>query len=375
MEVYLDYAANTPVDPIVMQVFNDACLKYFANPNSIHSLGKTAKDKIDVASQNILKKLNLENHEIIYTSGASESNNLAIKGVSRSYRENGKHIISTYIEHSSVSGALTHLQNQGYEIDLVQINKDGEINLEHLKELIRKDTILVSICYVDSEVGVLQPINEIKKIVANYPNCFLHIDATQAVGKIDVDFNEVDLITFAPHKFYGLNNSGVLIKNKNIVLEPLINGGVSTNLYRSGTPFTAMVLALEKALFLALENLQKNNDIIKNYNNILNKYFKTFKSVTINSTPKSIPHILNLSVNNIKANDFQQKLDSLGVFVSTKSACSVLNTPSKIVYAISKDKKNARSSWRISLSHLTTSEEIDFFICQFEKAYNNFLKA
>ena len=238
--IYLDYAANTPVDKEVLEVFNDNTLKYFANPNSTHPLGLEANKKIQETTENIMQMLQKETNldkdtEIIYTSGSSESNNLAIKGIANTYKENGRHIISTFLEHSSVSSPLTYLKEQGYEIDIVNITSDGKIDIDHLKSLLREDTILVSICYVDSELGNVQPIEKIKNIIKDYPNCFLHVDATQAIGKIKVDLKDIDLISFAPHKFYGINGSGVLIKKKSIVLEPLINGGASTSIYRSGT--------------------------------------------------------------------------------------------------------------------------------------------
>ena len=198
--IYLDYAANTPVQKEVLDVFNDVTQKYFANPNSTHNLGKETNKKIVKTTENILKLLkdetNInENSEIIYTSGSSESNNLAIKGIAKSYKENGKHIISTFLEHSSVSSPLTYLKEEGYEIDIVNITAEGLVDIEHLKSLIRNDTILISICYVDSEVGTVQPIKEIAKIVKQYPNCFLHVDCTQAIGKIKLDLSNVDLIS------------------------------------------------------------------------------------------------------------------------------------------------------------------------------------
>lgn len=369
MEIYLDYAANTPVDLEVLEVFNESCIKYYANPNSMHSLGLQAKDFIDNITNNILQKLQVIDFDIIYTSGASESNNLAIKGVTRAYRENGKHIISTCLEHSSVSGTLTFLQNQGYEVDLVDINPDGTINLEHLQELIRKDTVLVSICYVDSELGVVQPINEIKNIISKYPNCYLHVDATQIIGKSKFDFNDIDLVTFAPHKFYGLNGCGVLLKNKNIVLEPLINGGTSTSIYRSGTPFLAMIHSIEKALYLAIDFFEEREEKVKFLKSKIISEIKKLPLININSTEKSVNHILNISIKGIKANTMQKELDKENIFISTKSACSVSSLPSRAVYAVSKDRKNALCSWRISLSHLTTEDEINIFLEKLKNIY------
>lgn len=333
--IYLDYASNTPVDKDVLNTFNEITLKYFANPNSTHILGKVTNEKIQKTTENIIKELskkaNLdENMEIIYTSGSSESNNLAIKGIAKSYKENGKHIISTFLEHSSVSSPLTYLKEQGYEIDIVNITNEGKVDLEHLKSLIRKDTILVSICYIDSEVGIVQPIEEIAKIVKEYPNCFFHVDCTQAVGKINIDLKNIDLISFAPHKFYGLNGFGALIKNKEIVLEPLINGGASTTIYRSGTPVIGQICALEKALEISFNNLEERKKYVKNINKKLRENLSKYKDVKINTFSDENPFILNISVNGVKATEFKNKLEEYGVCISIKSACTITITPSRI---------------------------------------------
>lgn len=376
--IYLDYAANTPVDKEVLNTFNDTTLKYFANPNSTHPLGKEVSNKIDETTKNIMKmfqeETNLnENSEIIYTSGSSESNNLAIKGVAQSYKENGKHIISTFLEHSSVSGPLTYLKEQGYEIDILNITNEGKVDIEHLKSLIREDTILVSICYVDSEIGTVQPIDEIAKIVSQHPNCFLHVDATQAIGKINMNLQNVDLITFAPHKFYGLNGFGGLIKSKNVVLEPLINGGASTSIYRSGTPVVGQICALEKALKITFENFETRQNYVKKLNEKLRENLEKYKEVSINTMSQENPYILNISVNGIKATKFKEKLEEYGVCVSIKSACTVTITPSRIVMAMTHNKKRALASWRISLSHLTKEDEIEEFIEIFDKCYEELI--
>lgn len=375
--IYLDYASNTPVDKDVLNTFNEITLKYFANPNSTHILGKVTNKKIQETTENIIKELskkaNLdENMEIIYTSGSSESNNLAIKGIAKSYKENGKHIISTFFEHSSVSSPLTYLKEQGYEIDIVNITNEGKVDLEHLKSLIRKDTILVSICYVDSEVGIVQPIEEIAKIVKEYPNCFFHVDCTQAVGKINIDLKNIDLISFAPHKFYGLNGFGALIKNKEIVLEPLINGGASTTIYRSGTPVIGQICALEKALEISFNNLEEREKYVKNINKKLRENLSKYKDVKINTISDENPFILNISVNGVKATEFKNKLEEYGVCISIKSACTITITPSRIVMAMTHDRKRALASFRISLSHLVKESEINKFLEIFDKCYKYF---
>lgn len=375
--IYLDYAANTPVDKQVLDVFNDTTLKYYANPNSTHKLGRIVKKEIEDITCSIIDKLkkntNIDDDTtVIYTSGATESNNLAIKGVAAAYKENGKHIISTFFEHSSVSSPLTYLKELGYEIDILNITSNGQVDIEHLKSLMRKDTILVSICNVDSELGNIQNIEEISKIVKEYPNCLLHVDATQAIGKINVNLKNVDLISFAPHKFYGLNGFGALVKKEDVVLEPLINGGSSTTIYRSGTPIVGQVAALNKALELAFTNFSKRYEYVKKINSKLREDLLKYQDVKINTLSEENPYILNLSVIGVKAVAFKEKLEEYGVCISIKSACTVTITPSRIVMAMTHDKKRAISSWRISLSHLIKEEQIDKFLEIFDECYNYF---
>ncbi len=367
--IYLDYSAHTPADPGALECFCKYEREFIGNANSAHSAGRAANDEMKRISLSIADLLNVTSDEIIYTSGASEANNLAVKGIARASRHIGKHIISTPLEHSSVSGCLTALQEQGYEIDLVDIKRDGTVDIEQLSELIRKDTVMVAIAAVDSELGTVQPIKEISELLKCFPKCRLHIDATQAVGKMSVSFDGADTMSLAAHKFYGLNGSGLLLKRKGLAVEPLINGGVSTTIYRSGTPTLALSASTECALRLAIENFESRIKIVKEYNAYLRKVLSTYDRVRINSPKNAVPHILNISVSGVKAGNFRNALDKRGVCVSVKSACSVEGTPSRSVYAISRDRKNALSSWRISLSHLTTKSELDEFLNIFDDCY------
>jgi len=372
--IYLDYAANTPVNEEVLQTFCEASRDYIANPNSPHPLGKLAKTCLDSATSQIAGILNVLESEIIYTSGASEANNLAIKGIAQYYKKYGRHIITTYLEHSSVNGSMAALQNLGYEIDYVDIAKNGLVDLVHLKELLRQDTILVSICAVDSEVGIRQPIDKIGELLSDYPHCFLHVDATQAVGKIPVSFDHVDLATFAPHKFYGLNGCGVLIKKESVLLEPQIHGGISTTAFRSGTPALGLIASAAKALALAVAQMDMKYSCVETLNQELRVALKRYPKVRINSTDQSVPFILNMSIAGAKSEDFQAALALQGICVSTKSACCAPNTVSRPVYALTKDKKAALSTLRISLSHLTSQSDVETFLTCFNDCYSKFVK-
>ena len=367
--IYLDYSANTPADERVLERFCAVERACIGNANSHHQAGVAAKAEIDRATQSIASLLHVQPAEVIYTSGASESNNFALKGLARLSRHVGKHIISTPLEHSSVSGTLTALQEQGYEIDLVDIQRDGTVDLEHLKELLRPDTIAVAVTMVDSELGVVQPIAQIAEILKAYPNCHFHVDATQAVGKIPVSFEGIDTMSLTAHKFYGLNGIGLLLKRRGLALEPLIHGGESTTIYRSGTPTVSLASSLECALEMAVNDLPQRTEKVKQLNAELRTALSAYPKVRINSPENAIPHILNLSVQNVKGTVFQRVLNEHGVCVSVKSACSSDGLPSRAVFAVSRDRRNALSSWRISLSHLTTTEEIQEFMKAFDACY------
>lgn len=371
--IYLDYAASTPVDEDVLENFIEITKKEYANPNSNHDLGLNAKKMIDEATSNIANLLNVAPEEIIYTSGATESNNLAIRGIAERYKTRGKHIIVSSLEHNSIIASCTYLQEQGYDIDLLPINSDGLVDIDALKELIREDTILVSVCAVDSEIGLVQPIEEISKFLKDNYDVVFHTDASQAVGKVNIDYTNCDLVTIAPHKFYGMNGVSILVKKKSVSLKPLILGGKSTTIYRSGTPVINMITSTSVALEKALNLLDERNEYINKLNNKLISAFKEYKNVHINNTDKSIPHTINISIKGVKSDLFAAKLNENKVMVSTKTSCCPLKTPSKLVYALTKDKSLASTSIRISISHLTKESEIDEFLKIFDKCYKEMI--
>ena len=244
------------------------------------------------------------------------------------------------------------------------------MDLADLKNRLRPDTVLVAVTAVDSELGVVQPIAEIAELLKAYPNCHFHVDATQAVGKIPVQFEGVDTMSLTAHKFYGLNGIGVLVKRLGLALPPLIHGGESTTPYRSGTPTVALACSLALALEKATVELPARAATVRRLNDRLRAELSRYPKMRINSPANAVPHILNLSVQGVKGTVFQRELDARGVCVSVKSACSSDGLPSRAVLAVSQDRRNALSSWRISLSHLTTEEEVTGFLHAFADCYN-----
>lgn len=367
--IYLDYAASTPVDSRVLDVFCDISNKYYGNPNVNHDMGKKAHELIDNSCNTIASILGVKAEEIIFTSGASESNNLVIKGICERYKNKGKHILISSLEHNSITSSAMVMQEMGFEVELIPVNKNGIIDIEALRSMIRDDTILVSVCSVDSEIGLEQPIAEIGKLLKNYPNCYFHSDASQSIGKINIDFTDTDLITITPHKFYGLPGVGILIKKEGVSLKPQINGGKSTTIYRSGTPDTASIVACAEALKIAVSNIDERFEYISKLNRVIIDNLKQKKNVYINNRDNSIPHVINFSVKGIKATDLQKMLNNENIYVSTKTSCCPVETPSKLIYALTQDKSLSMSSLRVSLSHLTTMDEVSEFLRVFDIIY------
>ena len=370
--IYLDYSATTPVDKRVLDTFNRVSLDFIGNPNSLHKLGVESKKLINQAIFQIKQILNVNDSEVIFTSGSSESNNLAIKGICDKYQNRGKHIITTELEHSSIYGPLNYLSENGFEVDFVKLDQFGRVDIENLKQLLREDTILVTITAVNSELGIQQPITEIAEILKEYPKCYFHVDATQAIGKIRINLDGIDLVSFSAHKFYGLKGIGCLIKKDKLVINSQINGGKSTSVYRSGTPTVALDASLAKALRLAYENIDEDTKYVDELNKYLKKQLEKYENVYINSNKYSIPHILNLSIIGIKPETILHALEEFEIYISTQSACAT-GTSSKAVMALTNDVERANSSIRVSLSKMTTKEEINKFLEVFDKCYKKLL--
>lgn len=367
--IYLDNSATTMVDDRVLETFNKVCKNYPGNSNSLHSLGIKSKELEEYATEKISNLLGVKPSEVIYTSGASESNNTVLKGVASKYKNRGNHIITTPLEHSSVLETCKYLENKGFIIDYVKIKDNGLIDIEDLERLLTDNTILVSVAYVDSELGIRQDIDAISKIVKKHPKCYFHVDATQAIGKIKVDPTNIDFISMSAHKIFGLKGIGLLIKKDNIVIDNLIHGGKSTTIYRSGTPALPLICSLMKSLELVIPNIDKNYEYVSLLSNKIKDNLKKYDNIHINSTENSIPYIINFSVIGVKPETFIHTMEEEDIYLSTKSACSTSDI-SLSVDSIYHNREISMSSIRISLSYKNTEEEIDKFIEVFDKIYN-----
>lgn len=245
------------------------------------------------------------------------------------------------------------------------MSPEGVVDPGQLRSLMRPDTRLVSVCAVDSELGAVQPTAEIAAVLREYPDCRFHVDATQAVGKTALSFEGVDLMSLSPHKFFGLNGCGLQLRRRRALLVPQISSG-DPSLPRGGTPALALAAATEKALALTLARQEARARAVGEYCRWLRSELSRYPAVRFNSPEKAVPHILNLSVDGVNGTVFQRALGRRGVCVSVKTACAGDGMPSRAVYAVSRDRRNALSSWRVSLSHLTTAKELEAFLQAFD---------
>jgi cysteine desulfurase len=361
--IYLDYAATTPVSNEVLDSFVAFNKKYFANPSSAHKVGIEASRFETKAREQIASLFRVAPNEVLFTSGATESNNLAIKGTAFKYQNRGKHIITTQGEHPSVLNAFEQLEKEfGFRVTYLPLLSDGKVDIEALKKAMDEETILVSIMSVNNEVGAINDIATISKIVKSYKKAIFHTDATQAIGKIDIDYSLCDLVSLSAHKINGFKGSGLLIKKANVDLLPLASGGGQEFGLRSGTNNVPYELSLAKALRIAFEKQKEHYEYVAFLNKYLREQMKNVKGVYCNSSEDASPFIINFGVNK-KASVVQEALSNKEIYVSTKSACSSKKTPfSHVLKAMGKDEIACQNAIRISLSHLNTKEELTEFV-------------
>lgn len=372
--IYLDYSATTQVNPEVLDSLVKVSKDYIGNPNSMHNLGVKSRALLKSATRQIADCLNVKMEEIIYTSGATEANNTALLGVALRYKNRGNHIILSKLEHPSEYVLANYLENLGFRISYVNNDSDGLIDLDDLKSLITDKTILVSIVGVNSEVGVRQPLKTIRQIIKKEnPNTIFHSDLTQALGKVAINLNDVDLASFSGHKIYGPKGIGLLYKSEKVDIVPLIHGSSKDFPLRAGTPPLPLIVALSKAIRLCLIDLDKKELYVKKLNEKIVDDLSHYPNLKFNNTKYSIYHVINISLMDIKPESFVHAMEDHEVYISTNTACSS-GELSTSVMALYGDKKRAMTTIRISLSCDTTMDEVNKFLTFFHGEYQRFIR-
>lgn len=371
--IYFDYSATTPVDPRVAKTMCD-CLTMegnFGNPASrSHEFGWNAEKAVEEARQNVAALVNADPKEIVFTSGATESDNLAIKGVAHFYHKQGKHIITSKTEHKAVLDTCRQLEREGYEITYMDPEENGLIDLDKLKAAIRPDTILVSIMHVNNEIGVIQDIKTIGEITREHKILF-HVDAAQSAGKVPIDLQDmkVDLMSFSAHKIYGPKGIGALYvrRKPRVRIEAQMHGGGHERGMRSGTLATHQIVGMGEAFKYAREEMAADNERIRMLRDRLWNGIKDIEEIYINGDMEQrVPHNFNVSFNFVEGESLMMALKDLAV--SSGSACTSSSLePSYVLRAIGRNDELAHSSIRFSMGRFTTEEEIDHAIEQIHK--------
>ena len=363
--IYFDNSATTKPYPEALQSYVTVAGKYFGNPSSIHSLGGESERLLTQSRTIAAQLLRVKPSEIVFTSGGTEGNNLAIKGIAMRNRSRGKHMITTNIEHASVFEAYKQLENLGFDVTYLPVNENGVVSVEDVKRALRDDTILVSMIHVNNETGAIQPVSEVGKLLANYPKVRFHVDHVQGIGKVPLDLYEshIDLCTISGHKFHSVKGTGILYIRDGVRLDPVLSGGGQELRYRSGTENLPGIVAMIKALRMTLEKQSENTKHLRELKEELIRMFSDMKDVTIN-TPKeqTAPHILNVSFVGLKPEVVVHALEERGVYVSTKSACSSrANEVSHVLLGMGLPHEVAESAIRISLTAENTMDEVKQF--------------
>lgn len=364
MEAYFDNAATTAVFPEVKELIVRLMEEDYGNPSSLHMKGVQAEKYIKEAATRIAKELKCYEKELVFTSGGTESNNLAIIGAAMAHRRAGKHIITTNIEHASVSAAMDFLSSEGYEITYVGVGSDGKLDLEALKNALREDTILVSVMYVNNEIGTIQPVEEISRIVKGFnPSVIYHVDAVQAFGKLRISPKKlgVDLMSISGHKIHGPKGSGVLYIKEKTLLRPIIYGGGQQRALRSGTENVPAIAGMG----LAAELIYKEHDSkMRHVRGLKDSFIDKVTSIeNVYSNSGDAPHIASISFVGVRSEVMLHALEDREIYVSAGSACSS-NKPhiSNVLKAINLDNDRLESTLRFSFCENNTMEQVDYAV-------------
>ncbi|MQR95269.1 cysteine desulfurase family protein [Fictibacillus phosphorivorans] len=361
--IYLDNSATTKPYKEVLDTFVTVSEKYFANPSSLHSKGGEAEKLLGQARKSIAQLLEVAPSEVVFTSGGTEGNNIAIKGIAFQHQNRGKHLITSSVEHASSHESFQYLESQGFEITYLPVDQDGLISLEDLERSIRPDTILVSLIHVNNETGTIQPIQEIGKILKEHPKIFFHVDNVQGVGKVDLPLKEwgIDLCTISAHKIHGLKGNGILFVKNGVSISSLFTGGEQELKKRAGTENVAGIVAMAKALRLILQESKEKKENLFEIKQFLIEELRSIDGIDINTSMKySAPHIINFSVKGIKPEVLIHSLDKRDVYVSTRSACSSKQGgASRILLEMGLGENRASTAIRLSTSYGNSLKEAE----------------
>ncbi len=364
--IYLDYSSTTPIDPRVAEKMIPFITEHFGNPASrSHSFGWTAEKAVEEAREEVAKLVNADPREIVWTSGATESNNLAIKGASHFYSTKGKHILTVATEHKAVIDAFRELEREGYSATYLEPEPNGLVDLEKFKKAIRPDTVLASVMFVNNEIGVIQDIEALGNICREQKVIF-HVDAAQATGKVDIDLEKlpVDLMSFSAHKTYGPKGIGALYvrRKPRIRIEAQMHGGGHERGMRSGTLATHQIVAMGEAFRIARIEMQLENERIRKLRDKLLHGLQDMEEVYVNGDLKQrIPHNLNISFNYVEGESLIMAVKDIAV--SSGSACTSASLePSYVLRALGRSDELAHSSIRFSIGRFTTEADVDFTI-------------
>lgn len=364
--VYLDNSATTKMDERVLEEMLPYLKEDYGNASSLYSLGRKSKKAIEDSREKVATILNCRPDEIYFTSGGSESDNTAIKGIARANRKKGNHIITSKIEHLAVLDTCKELEKEGFDVTYLDVDNKGKVNIEELKKAIRKDTILISIMYANNEIGTIQDISEIGRI-ARENNVYFHTDAVQAVGNLDIDVQaqNIDSLSLSGHKFYGPKGIGVLYVRKNVKFNKFIAGGHQERNKRAGTENVANIVGLSKALEISYNELKEHREKILYLRNYYEeKVKKNIDNIIINGDEKNrLPGNSNISFIGVNGQDLLLNLDMIGICVSSGSACTSGSIDaSHVLIALGVKEEVAKSSIRVSIGKYNTKEEIDYLV-------------
>ena len=372
--IYLDHSATTKPSADVMKAFVQANERYYANPASLHEMGVEVNILLNRSREQIAGLIHTEPEHVIFTSGGSESKNFLIKGIARANTHRGKHIIVSSIEHASVLETARALEKEGFHVDYVDVDKHGVVDLNDLKAKLTKDTVVVSIMHVNNEIGAIQPIEEIAKIVHEGSRAFYHVDAVQSFGKLPVYFNGElgpDAISVSGHKINGLKGTGIAALRKRTTIEAIIHGGGQEMGLRSGTVAVPQDVAIAKAARLAEQHRTENVQQYIKWRNAIHTFLEPMEDVYVLSSNEGAPHIVSCSIRGIKGEVIVNAMQRQGVIVSTSSAChSKDNQISHVVQAVGVPDGFARGVIRISFGQGLTDADIE----KFKEAFSNVVK-